>query len=203
MDHLIQFIITHAIYAHWIVFSALILAGFNIPLSEDLMIITSALLAATVVPENLAKLFLAVFLGCYLSDWISYWIGRSLGRKLWDIKWFAKTVDLKRLEQIQQYYKKYGFWTLLIGRFIPFGVRNCLFITAGMGKMSFPKFLLSDGIACLCSNTALFTIAYSLSKNYQILVEKLKIFNIILFSSFVVLIICLIWYKRYKKNAPT
>ena len=199
MDTLVQFILSHAIHAHWIVFGALMLAGINVPISEDLMIIVSALLAATVVPENLEKLFLAVFLGCYISDWVSYWIGRSLGRKLWDVKWFAKTVDRKRLDQIQLYYEKYGFWTLLIGRFIPFGVRNCLFITAGMGKMPFPKFLLSDGIACICSNTALFTLAYSLGKNYQLLLDNLKFFNIALFSAFVVLIICLIWYKRNKK----
>jgi membrane protein DedA with SNARE-associated domain len=199
MEALLEFIISHAAYAHWIVFGALMLAGLNIPISEDLMIIVSALLASTIVPENAGKLFAAVFFGCYISDWVCYWIGRSLGRRLWDVKWFSKTVDRKRLEQIQSYYEKYGFWTLLVGRFIPFGVRNCLFLTAGMGKMSFPKFLISDGIACICSNTILFSIVYSLGKNYEILLPKLKFFNIALFAAFVVLIICLIWYKRNKK----
>lgn len=201
MDTLIDFIIQHAPYAHWIVFSALMLAGLNIPISEDLMIIISALLAATVVPENTAKLFVAVFLGCYISDWVCYWIGRSLGRRLWEFKWFTKTVDPKKLEQIQSYYEKYGFWTLVIGRFIPFGVRNCLFITAGMGKMPFQKFLISDGIACICSNTVLFSITYSLGKNYTVLLQGLKFFNIALFTAFLVLIICLIWYKKYKKSS--
>ena len=199
MDTITQFIITHASHAHWIVFGALMLAGLNIPISEDLMIILSALLAATVVPENTEKLFIAVFLGCYLSDWVCYWIGRTLGRKISEFKWFSKAIDPKRLDQIQSYYKKYGFWTLLVGRFIPFGVRNCLFLTAGMGKMSFPKFIISDGIACICSNTVLFTIAYSLGRSYQLLLEGVKWFNIGLFSAFVVLIICLIWYKRNKK----
>ena len=82
METLFEFIVSHAAHAHWIVFGALMLAGFNVPISEDLMIIVSALLAATVVPENTEKLFLAVFLGCYLSDWVSYWIGRTLGRRL-------------------------------------------------------------------------------------------------------------------------
>ena len=43
--------------------------------------------------------------------------------------------------QIENYYTKYGVVTLLIGRFIPFGVRNCLFVTAGIGKMRFWKFI--------------------------------------------------------------
>lgn len=199
METLIQTIFEHAQYAHWIVFGALMLAGINVPISEDLMIILSAVLAATVVPENVEKLFLGVFLGCYISDWVCYWIGRSFGPKLWNISWFAKTFDRKRIDQIQSYYEKYGFWTLLIGRFIPFGVRNCLFLTAGLGRMPFGRFLLSDGIACICSNTILFTVAYSVGKNYKALLEMVKTFNIFLFAAFVVLIIALIWYKRKKK----
>ncbi len=200
METIIQFILEHAVHAHWLIFLSLILAGFNVPISEDLMIVISGLLAATVVPENTVYLFIGVFLGCYISDWISYWIGRLLGPKLWKIKWFAKTIPKKRLHQTRHFYEKYGFWTLLIGRFIPFGVRNCLFLTAGMGKMHFGKFLFSDGIACIISNTALFTTTYLLGKNYQILFSFLKTFNIAIFSAFIVTIIGVIWYKRRKNR---
>lgn len=200
MDSFLNFITAHAPNAHYIIFSSLILAGFNVPISEDLMIIISALLAATVIPENWWLLFLGVFLGCYLSDWIAYWVGRKLGPKLWKIRWFAKTIPEKKLLQTKEFYQKYGFWTLLVGRFIPFGVRNCLFMTAGMGKMHFGKFILSDGIACLTSNMTLFCIAYALGKNYQILFHYLKTFNIILFSAFLVTLIGIIWYKRRKKR---
>lgn len=199
MDTIIQFIFENAQYAHWIVFGALMLAGFNVPISEDLMIIFSAVLAATVVPENTYKLFLGVFLGCYISDWVCYWIGRKFGPKLWNISWFAKTFDQKKIDQIHDYYAKYGFLTLMVGRFIPFGVRNGLFLTAGLGKMPFGRFLLSDGIACLLSNTVLFTLAYTVGKNYEALITTLKTFNIFLFSAFAVAIIGFIWYKRKKK----
>ena len=199
MDTLSDFLLAHAAHAHWMIFGALMLAGFNIPISEDLMIILSAVLAANVVPQNLEKLFICLFLGCYLSDWVCYWIGRTLGRRLWEWRWFAKTFDRARLDRTQAFYEKYGFWTLLIGRFIPFGVRNCLFLTAGMGRMHFGKFLLSDGIACLASNTTLFTIAYFLSKEYERLIHGIKTFNIFLFSAFVVTGIAFLWYKRQKK----
>lgn len=200
METVAQFILDHAPHAHWIIFGALMLAGINIPISEDLMIILGAILSATVIPENISKIFLCIFFGCYFSDWVSYWLGRTLGRKLWNIRLFAKTVDQKRLDQIHSYYAKYGFWTLLLGRLIPFGVRNCLFLTAGMGRMHFGKFILSDGIACLFSNTTLFLLAYTLGKNYELLLSKLKIVNIALFSVFVLLIIAFFWYKRPKKS---
>lgn len=201
MESIIQFIFENAVHAHWIVFSLLMLAGLNVPISEDLMIIFSAVIAATLVPENTYKLFLGVFLGCYLSDWVCYWIGRKFGPKLWNYRWFAKTFDRKRIDQITAYYAKYGFLTLLIGRFIPFGVRNGLFLTAGLGKMPFNRFLLSDGIACLLSNTTLFCLAYMVGKNYELLLGRLKMFNIFLFSAFAVALIGFIWYKRRKKQA--
>lgn len=201
MEALTQFILQHAQHAHWLIFGALMLAGLNIPVSEDLMIILSATLAATAVPENTYILFLAVFLGCYLSDWVCYWIGRGLGPKLWKISWFAKRFSIQKVEKIETYYQKYGFWTLLIGRLIPFGVRNALFLTAGLGRMSFPKFLISDGIACMFSNTLLFWLAYSVGKNYQVLLEQLKRFNIFLFCLFAVAVIIGVWYKRWKKPA--
>jgi membrane protein DedA with SNARE-associated domain len=199
MEALTQFLFEHAQYAHWIVFGALMLAGFNIPISEDLMIILSAVIAATIVPENTEKLFVCVFLGCYLSDLVCYWIGRKLGPKLWNISWFAKTFKQKKIDQIHHYYQRYGFWTLIIGRFIPFGVRNCLFLTAGLGKMPFHKFAISDGIACILSNTILFSLAYTAGKNYSALIEAVKTFNIFLFAFFVVSIIGLVWYKFKKK----
>jgi membrane-associated protein len=179
-----HFICDHAQHAHWLIFGSLILAGFNLPISEDLMLITSGMLASTVVPENTVKLFLGVFLGCYLSDWIAYWIGRLLGKKLWNISWFSGKKQRCYFDNITHFYKKYGVWALFIGRFIPFGVRNCLFLFGGMTKMHFGKFLLSDGIACFISNTALFSLAYYFGKNYEFLWQTIKTFNIIIFSVF-------------------
>lgn len=200
MDFFIQFFTTHAPHAHWIIFSLLLLAGMNIPISEDLLVITCAILASTVIPENLVKLFTFLVVGCYLADMICYWIGRLFGKHLWKLKWFNRTVPPKRLLQAQEFYRKHGFYTLIIGRFIPFGVRNALFLTAGLGKMSFPRFLASDAIACLLSNTTLFTITYTLGKNYIQIFSYLKTFKIAIFSVFVVTAIFLILFYKKRKG---
>jgi len=201
MESIIDFIFANAPHAHWIIFSSLLLAGMNIPISEDLMIIISAILASTVIPENALILFIFLFMGCYFSDSIAYWIGRSLGRKLWNFKWFAKLISKKRLNQAQKYYENHGFLTLLIGRFIPFGIRNTLFITAGMGKMSYGKFLMSDGIACFCSNATLFLLTYMVGKNYRVLLDHLKIVKIVVFILFIAVCIFLIWYYKKRRQS--
>lgn len=200
METFIHLLSTQALYAHWIFFFLLILAGFNLPISEDLIVLSSAVIAATVVPQNTYKLFVFVFLGCYLSDWIAYWIGRSLTPWLKRRRWLAKLVDNKRIFKVNEFYAKYGVSTLLFGRFIPFGIRNFLFMSAGMVRMHFGKFILVDGIACLLSNTIWFTLAYSFAENYPKIFAFMRRANIILFSAFIIFIISAICYKLYKRK---
>lgn len=203
MESIIAFIAEHAHQAHWFFFIAILLAGINFPVSIDVIVLASALLAATIIPEHTWLLFITVSVGCYLSAWIAYWVGRLLGRFLPRFKLFNNILSPKRIERTKTFYEKYGLWTILIGRFIPFGVRNCLFMSTGMSKFSFGKFILRDALACsIWSSVAFFTF-YSLGQNYKVLYHYLKTFNVLIFSVFAVTIICFIWYKRKKRHAST
>lgn len=199
-------------YPQWgyvIIFFALILAGCNMPVSEDLMILTTGFLASAVVPEHFFHLWVALFLGAYLGDWISYWTGRLLGNRILQIKWLKKWVNKERIDKMHLFYEKWGFIAFLVGRFIPFGFRNCLFVSAGMGHMSFKKFIIVDGIASLCSTAVGFYLAYTFGQHWKGLFEYLKGFDTIVWvivgSALAVLagILGWLWYRKKKKlKAP-
>ena len=199
MDAFIQWISQHAAYAHWVIFGAILLAGFNIPLSADFLILAGAFLAATLVPEHTLHLYLAIFLGCYFSAWIAYWLGRLVGKKMQAFKWFSKFFSPERLDKTQKFYRKYGFWTLLIGRFIPFGVRNCIFMSSGMSKLSFGKFALWDLIACFIWSSLYFSLFYVMGQHYTTVYSYLKTFHLLIFVALGVTLIPIVWYKRKKK----
>ena len=194
MEDLLNIIQQNIAYAHWLIFGALILAGFNIPVSEDAMLFISAFLASK-HPELKYQLFAGVFMGAYLSDLICYWLGRKLGPKIWNIRFFSKMVSQKNVSKISSFYDRYGMLTLLLGRFIPFGVRNGLFLTAGFGKMNFFKFALSDLIACTISCTLFFNLYFAFGES---VIEYVKKGNVILFS--IVLIALAIFYFRKKRT---
>lgn len=200
MVNLIEWIISHAEHAHWFIFGALILAGVNIPISADVLIIVAAFLAATVIPEHSIHLFFSVFIGCYFSAWTAYWLGRLVGGKLLQYRWFAKLLPQTRLQKIHHFYEKYGFFTLLIGRFIPLGVRNCIFMSSGMSRMHFGKFALWDIVACLAWTSCSFFTFYAIGQNYETLWHYVKTFNLLIFAAFSVTLIALVWYKRRKKT---
>lgn len=205
MDQVYQFIIAHSSAAPWILFGLFLLAGMNIPISIDILVIIASLLAATIVPELTVPLYFSALLGCYLSAWLAYWIGRLFGEKLLKMPWMAKMLPPARLEKLETFYRKHGFLTLLIGRFIPFGVRNGIFMSTGISKLSFKKFILRDIFPAFLWTTTAFFLFYTLGSNYELLVKYVKLINITIFCAFGVTVIIFICYKRRKnkKNAKS
>lgn len=196
MEEFYTYIQANVQIAPWLIFGLLLLAGFNIPVSEDGMIFISALLA-TKYPEYKIPLFIAVYSGAYLSDLICYWLGRILGPKLYEINFFKNMISKQRVDKIHSFYEKYGIVTLLFGRFIPFGVRNGLFLTAGLGKMNFLKFSLSDLLACTISTFIFFNLYLKFGET---VIEYVKKGNIVLFSVAIIFAISF-WFIKKKKKA--
>src|SRR5262249_54530028 len=98
------------------------------------------------------------------------------------------------------FYEKHGLLTLMIGRFIPFGVRNGIFMTTGLSKMPFMVFALRDALACFLWCSVTFSLFYTLSQHKDILLASFKTFNLLIFLAFSVTVIGVIWYKRRTKK---
>lgn len=165
MESIVLWLCENSNQAPFLIFFLLVVAGFSLPISEDLLVLASGVVASTVLPEKTIQLFLAALFGSYISDAIAYGLGRFFGDKLYKLKWFQKRQSQGQM--LSQFYKKYGVWALVIGRCIPFGLRNGIFMTAGAAKMHFGRFMLSDGIACLAFSGALFSLAYSFGSNSE------------------------------------
>ncbi len=199
MESLLGWLTAHAEHAYILVFFLLVVTGLSVPISEDVMLVASGVLAATVIPEHTLHLFLAVFLGTYASDNIAYGLGRFFGDKLCRMAWFQKILNPRRLEWLQSFMHRYGTWTLFLGRFIPFGFRNGIFMTAGFGKMPFMKFMLSDGVACLLFTALIFFAAYFVGQNYDKLLNSLHTAGLVSLLIVVIAALLVIGYAVRKK----
>jgi membrane protein DedA with SNARE-associated domain len=188
METIVHFISLHAHQAHWIIFSLLILAGLNIPISEDLLLIVGGAIASTCVPCETYHLFVWIFLGCWISAWEAYWIGRFFGPKLYEINWFRRLITPDRIDKLRYYYEKFGVLTFIVGRFIPGGVRNVLFMTTGLARMPFHQFLVRDGLACLISATTIFTIGYYFGESIPTLIHYMKAYHKVILGCFILIL---------------
>ena len=182
---------------HFISFGLLLLAGLNFPVSEDLVFIISASIAATIIPENTYLIFFGCYLGAYMSDIIAFSLGRYGLPLLFKTNLFNRKSTRKKIVRIESYFNKYGGKTLFIGRFIPFGVRNMLFLTAGMVKFNFFKFLLIDLAALTVTSTLLFYLGFKFGENIEIIMHYLNSYKIAVFVFFVLFVLIFIIKKRW------
>ncbi|AHH08213.1 DedA family protein [Borrelia anserina] len=194
MHSILEFIDVNINYAPIVFFGLLILAGFNIPISEDAIVIMGGILSSR-KNEYTILIFLGIFWGAYIGDIISFYIGRLLVNKLFK----QKTKTNKLIDKINQYYKRYGSLTLLFGRFIPFGFRNAIFISAGMGKMNTSNFFTIDFFAAMISITTYFTLSFKIGESFKMIIPKIRF--ILLITLIIITTLILINYiiKR-KKN---
>lgn len=185
-------------YLPFISFGLLMLAGFNIPISEDIVVIMSGIIAGSYPNEvNPFYVYLGIYVGAYLGDFVSYFLGYFLGDKIFKIKFISKWVKPSLLEKVALYINSYGVFTLMVGRFIPFGIRNALFLTCGLSKMKFLKFALTDGFACLLSTGTSFTLSYFFG---NIVLDWVKKFQVTLLIAVLLMIGFYFLWRWIKKK---
>lgn len=199
MEIVVEYIQQNIFFAPFIIFALLCLAGLNLPISEDAMIFLAAVLAAQ-HPKMLIPFFLSVYLGAFISDIMVYWIGRLFGPRLFENRFFSKMVTPEKFQRINRFYARYGITTLIIGRFIPFGVRNALFLTAGLGRMNFLAFAIADFVACTLTTSLFFTLYYKFGED---VLHQVKKFGLYSFLLTIAAILFILLYRRFKHRAAT
>jgi membrane-associated protein len=84
-------------------------------------------------------LFILLSIAAILGDTINYWLGHFIGPKIFNRE-NVRFLNKKYLEQAHRFYEKHGGKTIIIARFIPI-IRTFAPFVAGIGKMTYPRFL--------------------------------------------------------------
>lgn len=203
MEEIFHYICSHAHDAYWIIFLLFMLAGFSLPISEDILLLGGGAIASLCIPEHTLKLYLWMFVGSYISAWEAYAIGRFLGPNLFQYPFFRSVITPHRLELLRTYYAKFGIFTFIVGRFCPGGIRNALFMSSGLTKMPFHLFILRDGIACLISTSIIFNLGYHFASNIDTIlfyVRRYENFFIGIIISLGLAGVAYLWYTHRKQK---
>jgi membrane protein DedA with SNARE-associated domain len=186
-------------YYPFLAFGALLLAGLNLPISEDLIIITGALICRA-NPSMLVPVFAATYAGIVISDYFPYLLGIYIRKGSIKAKFLTHLFSPRRIVRIHRYLDKYGIFTFIVGRFIPFGVRNTLFITSGLIGLRLRHFALYDTTAATISVSTLFFLAYHFGDAVEKPFQAVGIVLFILALSIITFVIVNIVRKILKKR---
>ena len=116
-----------------------LLVGFFLP--GDSILFSAGLVAAARGDINIVILISIIFLAAFIGDQVGFVIGRKVGRPYFER---AKSPRMKHmLRRSEIFYEKYGWWSVVIARYIPW-VRTFVPPIAGTVKMNYYKFLSAN-----------------------------------------------------------
>ena len=128
-------------------FVVLLLCGVGLPLPEEVTLLGAGLL---LYRGEVAFVPISVVCGAaiLLGDSIPYWLGRRYGDQALRIPWVRRILRPDRMKRLQRRFEAHGNWGIFVCRFLA-GVRIPGYFVAGTMRMSFPRFLILDGLGVL------------------------------------------------------
>jgi membrane-associated protein len=117
------------------------LVGFFLP--GDSLLFSAGLVAAARTDINVVILVFVVFLAAFIGDQVGYVLGRKIGRPYFQRR-NSKRMQ-KMLVKSERFYERYGWWSVVIARYIPW-VRTFVPPIAGTVKMNYYKFLTANAL---------------------------------------------------------
>jgi membrane protein DedA with SNARE-associated domain len=161
------------IWACAITFASLLAAGIGFPIPEELPILFAGGWAghnSDLGPFRWLILPVCI-LGVVISDGLLYGVGRYFGPRVLEWRGVKRLLPPEKRERIESNFHKYGVLTLLFARFLP-AIRSPIFITAGIMRLSFAKFVIADGIYAIPGVSLLFFLSFWFGDHFRDLVLR-------------------------------
>jgi membrane protein DedA with SNARE-associated domain len=180
----------------------LFLGEIGLPFPEDATLLLSGFLIAHGVTK-LVPTLLVVYGGLLVTDFSLYLIGKKYGRRLFEHKTFQKLLTPGRFKRIEEKFKQWGIWVILLGRHI-FGLRAQIFLAAGMVRMSPLKFLLADGLSAMVTMILMMGIGYVGGNSVQVLQKDISRVEHFAFLAFVLLVVAwvIVRFLKSRRDVP-
>jgi membrane protein DedA with SNARE-associated domain len=174
VEHLVSQIMSGAsgTGAYGLVLLVLLLCGLGVPLPEDVVLITGGFLVYQ-GSVQLPAMIAVAFLGILGGDSIAFLLGRFLGDRATQVWPFRLIVTPSKRNKVEHLFARYGQKIVVAARFMP-GVRAVTYFCAGAAGMSYPTFILFDGLAATISAPAFVLLGSHFGGKIDWLVVQLR-----------------------------
>lgn len=196
-------------YRNYLVLIVFLYSFFEVifpPLPGDSLLILSGSISG-LSGVNPMGIIISASLGTFASSVLLYLLGAKMEKALLHSSKHSQLLDSKMFHKLEKWFQRYGFWTILLSRFIPV-VRSGIILTAGMVNMEKSKSFLSAGVSIIISTTIFVMSGRFLGRNWRKLPEfwhdRIKTIFLVLLCLLIVYLILNQFYKllRIQKRKP-
>lgn len=124
-----------------------VIFGLVLPLPGFSLVFTTSVLAATTGRFNIYAIIITAIAACVLGYIVGYETGRRYGPNLFSEK-NKKVFTPEHAAKAQKFMKKYGYPTLIIGRFLPF-LHSATPLLSGFAKTPYIPFTILNIIGAI------------------------------------------------------
>jgi len=172
--------------------------GLGLPWPEEIAIVAVGVLAAKGQMDPWLGLS-ALLVGGILGDILMYWVGYHFGmRVIREHPRLAKHLTPEREAAIEEKLKAHGFKVLFLSRFL-IGIRGSVYITAGILKYKFRRFLMIDLFCATLVIALFFTLSYFLGDRVFDMIRQGEMWFTITVVTAIVIALA-IWWWRHRKH---
>jgi membrane protein DedA with SNARE-associated domain len=143
----------------------LILTGCGLPIPEEVPIIAAGVLSHGSLNPWMS--LASCLIGAILGDMIMYGLGRKFGRGLLQRRGYLHSLlSAEREREIEEKFRRHGMTVLFAARFLV-GIRSPIYITAGILKVPFRRFVIADTLCAVVVIPLFFGVSYYFSKEIE------------------------------------
>jgi len=145
-------------FTYFGIFAVLLLGSLGVPIPEEMAVIAAAVLSH----EGLVRWWLVLpvcLVGVLSGDMVLYWVGRHWGEQVLNWRVVRLVLTPKREQWLRAAYRRHALKTIVTARHV-MGLRAAAFLTAGMARVPFWKFVVADVGAAALGVPLLFGLAY-------------------------------------------
>lgn len=196
---MVDLFVQHISYVGIVV--TLILTGTGLPIPEEVLIILAGAASSQGV-LNPWLTFGCCLGGALVGDLATYWIGHHFGKNvIREHPWFARFVTPERERQLEVMIESHGLKVFFLARFLV-GLRSPMYLTAGILRVPFRRFLLVDTLSATTVIGLFFSLAYWFAPQIQSWWGRIRQAEIALTVSVVVAVVGVVvfFYVRHRRH---
>jgi membrane protein DedA with SNARE-associated domain len=154
------------------IFTVLFLGGLGVPIPEELPVLAAGALAH----EGYMRWWIALpvcLFGVLAGDSVLYWVGHHWGERILEWPLVRRVLTKPREHTLLEAYRRHAAKTVFTARHV-MGLRAAAFLTAGIARVPFWKFVLVDGAAALIGVPTGFALAYFFTDQLEAILTDVR-----------------------------
>ena len=169
------------------------------PSPSDLVILIGGTLVSTGAINFIPTLLLAT-VGSVLGFMTLFYFGSTVDKKLVHSGKY-KYIPVDAIEKVEQWFMKYGYWIILVNRFLP-GTRSVISFFAGMSKLNVKRTIILAAISAFVWNAIILYLGFVFGHNVDVIDKYLSTYsNIVIGFTIIVVVIFVTRYLLKKKKS--